>query len=397
VRRVAAVVLALAAVVGCSGTFTPPVPTLYLVFLDASETQPARVALLDFVVTPTERRLELLTAVAYAFPPGERLVAVDVRDRERRLEAWVLTAAGDASRAVRLHRIDLRSVPETPGTTLAPAADPLTLTDAAGAWVGFDDPSAVPSGCLSNLVAAAAGDALALWDAGTGGRCGAVTDAPDARVHVLDLDLSTVRRTVDDVGAPGVSAGDPADAAALLLVRRPPGGSGLDTLEVVPVTFAEARPDLGARGTEVPGLLDVAGLPGGLAALRRLDAASGREIVVVSGATTAQRAAVDGATQLHVDATGRLATLLTTGGGRVGVTYPGEDAARTIAFDARAVTLEPLNAYAVAVRAAGGLCVVDLLVPSTAATCDLPVPAELVGELPAPRFVTWAFAEPAAP
>jgi hypothetical protein len=61
------------------------------------------------------------------------------------------------------------------------------------------------------------------------------------------------------------------------------------------------------------------------------------------------------------------------------------------------VAVEPLNAYALAVRAGGGLCLVDLLVPSTAAGCDLALAPGLVAALPAPRFVTWTYAEPSVP
>jgi len=398
-RRTVALALALLALAGCTGTFTPPVPTLYLVFLEGP---PARVALLDFVVTPTERRLELLTANAFQFPAGRQLVALDVRDRENRLEAWLLMAAGGAPREVWLHRVDLRGVPDEPGATLTAAAPPLRLTGPDGAWdEAFGGDVSFASTCLSDLVAAASGTALALWDegAGEGRRCGALDDAavPDPRVHVVDLAAGLVRTADAEVRAPGVRAADPAEPDALLLTRRPPGASPADVLEVVPVTFDAPSPELGARGMEVAGLLDVRGLPAGFAALRRLDAGTNRELVVVSGETTRERPAVDGATTLHVDASGRLATLVTSGGGRLGVSYPGEDVARSIAFGARDVAIEPLNAYALAVRAAGGLCLVDLLVPSASAGCDLAVPSDLVAALPAPRFVTWAFAEPASP
>ena len=105
----------------CTGTFTPGTATIYLVFLDADATAPARVALVTFEATPTERRLDLLTEVAYAFPAGETMLAIDVLDRDDRSEAWVLTATGAAGRSVRLHRLDLRAVPDVPGTVLAPA------------------------------------------------------------------------------------------------------------------------------------------------------------------------------------------------------------------------------------------------------------------------------------
>jgi hypothetical protein len=79
------------------------------------------------------------------------------------------------------------------------------------------------------------------------------------------------------------------------------------------------------------------------------------------------------------------------------VVYPGEPTLREIAFDATAVTVEPLNAYALAVRASGGLCLVDLLVPTTSTGCDLALDPGLVAALPAPRFVTWTYAAPSAP
>ena len=123
-RALAAALLAAVLGAACTGTFTPPLPTLYLVFLDAEGAEPAaRVALLDFVATPTERRLELLNDRAFTFPDGERLLAVGVRDRTERLEAWVLTAVGGAaSRATRLHRFDLRGLVAEPGATIAAVA-----------------------------------------------------------------------------------------------------------------------------------------------------------------------------------------------------------------------------------------------------------------------------------
>jgi hypothetical protein len=279
-RRLLMALIAAAAVAGCTGTFTPPLPTLYLVFVEADGGDPARVALLDFVVTASERRLDLLTADAYSFAPGETLIAIDVMDRVDRQEVWVLTAAGAASRALTLHRLDLRSLPDVAGTVLTRVGDPLPLTGADGAWdEGFTSATGVPTGCLSDLVVAPAGDAVALWDPGAepgtpgvGARCGAVTDAPDPRVHLLDLEARTVAEPIAEARFPGVRAGDPEFGRAdrLLLVRRPAVGS-LDVLQVSGLAFDDTTPpplDADA-GTLVEGLLDVAGLPGGFAALRR--------------------------------------------------------------------------------------------------------------------------------
>jgi len=390
-RRIAALVAAALALAGCTGTFTPAAPTLYLVFLDAGGGLPARVALLAFEATPTERRLDLLTASAYAFEPDEAPFAVDVRDRDDRTEAWVLTAVG-AGRGVRLHRLDLRAVADAPGTTIGAAAAPRTLTDADGAWVGFGD-ATFPTGCLADLVVAADGASLALWDAGSDARCGEVPGA-FPQVHVLDLVEEEVRATLLDAFAPGVAPAEPGDADGLLLVQRPVGS--LDARRVTPVTFEAPRPDLGAPTTVVEGLLDVVGVPGGFATLRA-SAGGDRQIGVVIDGIATERAAPAGATALHADPTGRLANLLTTGGGRLGVTYPGEPTLRELTFDASDLTIEPLNAYALAVRPAGGLCLVDLLVASGSPSCDLTIDPALAAALPAPRFVTWTYAEPVAP
>ncbi len=399
-RRLLTALLAAAALAGCTGTFTPPLPTLYLVFVEADGGDPARVALLDFVVTASERRLDLLTEEAYRFGTDETLIAIDVMDRVERQEAWVLTAAGPASRALTLHRLDLRELPDVPGTVLQRIGDPLPLTDADGAWdAAFSSATAVPTGCLSNLVVAPAGDAVALWDPGTGARCGAVADAPDPRVHVLDLATATVREPIGEARAPGVRAGDPelGRSNRLLLVRRPTAVDP-DTVRVTEFGFDDATPPPLADGTLVERFLDVAGVPGGFAALRRTDGGSGREVVVHAraGDEPAVRAMADDATRLVVDDSGALATLVTTGGGRIGVTYADEAEPREISFTASDLTIDPLNAYALAVRP-GGVCVVDLLVPSSASTCDLPIDAVVRDALAGARFVTWTFAEPSAP
>jgi hypothetical protein len=390
VGRAGALLAAAWALAACTGTFTPAAPTLYLVVLDAGGGLPARVALLAFEATPTERRLDLLTPSAYAFAADEAPFAVDVRDRDDRTEAWVLTAVG-TGRGVRLHRLDLRAVADAPGTTIAAAAPPRTLTDADGAWVGFGD-ATFPTGCLADLVVPADGASLALWDAGSDARCGEVAGA-FPQVHVLDLVEDEVRATLLDAFAPGVAPAEPGDADGLLLVQRPVGS--LDARQVTSVTFDAPRPDLGAPTTVVEGLLDVVGVPGGFATLRTNG--GDRQVGVVVDGVATERAAPAGATALHADPTGRLANLLTTGGGRLGVTYPGEPTLRELAFDATDLTIEPLNAYALAVRPAGGLCLVDLLVASGAPTCDLSIDPALAAALPAPRFVTWTYAEPVAP
>jgi len=400
-RRLLTALIAVAAVTGCTGTFTPPLPTLYLVFLEADGGEPARVALLDFVVTASERRLDVLTANAYTFDPGETLIAIDVMDRIERQEVWVLTAAGPASRALTLHRLDLRSLPDVPGTVLRRIGDPLPLTDADGAWndEAFSSATGVPTGCLAGLVVAPAGDAAALWDAGAGARCGAVADAPDPRVHLLDLEARTVAEPIAEARAPGIRAGDPelGRGDRLLLVRRPTAVDP-DTVRVAEFTFDDANPPPAQAGTDIERFLDVAGVPGGFAALRRVDGGTGREVVVHTraGEEPAVRAMPDNAERLFVDDSGALSTLLTTGGGRIGVTYPDEAEPREISFTASDLTVDPLNAYALAVRPRG-VCVVDLLVPSSAPSCDLTVEAVVREALAGARFVTWTFAEPSLP
>jgi len=399
--------IAAAALVGCTGTFTPPLPTLYLVFAEADGGEPARVALLDFVVTASERRLDLLTANAYAFGPTDVLIAVDVMDRVERQEVWVLTADGPSSRALTLHRLDLRTLPDVPGTVLTPVAPALALTDAGGAWhAAFTSATGVPTGCLSGLVVAPAGDAVALWDpgagsgaAGAGARCGAVADAPDPRVHLVDLAAGTVAEPIAEARAPGVRSGDPeiGQGDGLLLVRRPAVGDA-DELRVAELDFDDTAPPPLDEGTPVDDLLDVAGVPGGFAALRRVDGGAGREVVVATraGDEPAVLAMPDNASALYVDDSGALGTLLTTGAGRIGVTYADEAEPRQISFGASDLTVDPLNAYALAVRP-GGVCVVDLLVPSDAASCDLTVDAVVREALAAARFVTWTFAAPSSP
>jgi hypothetical protein len=399
-RRRLLALLAAAALAGCTGTFTPPLPTLYLVFAEADGGEPARVVLLDFVVTASERRLDLLTAEAYRFDGDETLIAIDVMDRVERQEVWVLTAAGTASRALTLHRLDLRSLPDVAGTVLTAAAPPLPLTDADGAWdAAFASATAVPTGCLSGLVVAPAGDAVALWDAGDGARCGAVDDAPDPRVHLLDLAAGTVADPIAEARAPGVRPGDPeiGRGDGLLLVRRPAVGD-VDELRVAELDFDDAAPPPLDEGTAVDGLLDVAGVPGGFAALRRVDGGAGREVVVhTRGADEpAVLAMPDDATALFVDDSGALGTLLTTGAGRIGVTYADEAEPRQISFGASDLTIDPLNAYALAVRSSG-VCVIDLLVPSSAASCDLAVDALVRDALAGARFVTWTFAATSSP
>jgi len=399
-RRLLTALVAAAAVAGCTGTFTPPLPTLYLVFLEADGADPARVALLDFVVTASDRRLDLLTANAYAFPAGEALVAIDVMDRVERQEVWVLTAAGATARALTLHRLDLRSLPDAPGTVLTRLGDAIPLTDASGAW---DDDIAsatgVPTGCLSGLVVSPAGDAVALWDAGTGARCGTVADAPDPRVHLLDLAAGTVAEPIAEARAPGVRPADPeADGGGrLLLVRRPAVGP-LDVLQVSEIAFDDASPPPLDAGTPIAGLLDVTGVPGGFAALRAVDGGAAREVADYAreGEAPETRAAPENATTLHADDSGALASLLTTGGGRIGVAYPDEAELREVAFSATDLTIDPLNAYALAVRDRG-VCIIDLLVASDAAGCDLAVDAVVRDALGGARFVTWTFAEPSLP
>ena len=396
-RALAAALLAAVLGAACTGTFTPPLPTLYLVFLDAEGAEPAaRVALLDFVATPTERRLELLNDRAFTFPDGERLLAVGVRDRTERLEAWVLTAVGGAaSRATRLHRFDLRGLVAEPGATIAAAAPARALTDADGAWIDLTAASGLPSGCLSGLTVAADGRRLALFDAGADGRCGTAAALGEPRVHVVDLDLDTVAAPVAEARAPGVRPADPTAGDRLLLVRRPAVGA-LDERAVFTVDYATPEPPAFASGTVVAGLLDVAGVPGGFAALRAVDGGSAREVELHLGENVTRREMPASATALRVDETGRLGAWLTLGGGRVGVAYPGETAARSVAFDARDATIDALNAYGLAVRS-GGLCVVDLLISDGGAGCDLAIAPAVNAAMVGARLVTWGYAEAEGP
>jgi hypothetical protein len=232
---------------------------------------------------------------------------------------------------------------------------------------------------------------------GSGGRCGAV--AGDPRVHLLDLATATVSVPIDEARAPGVRGGDVdlGRATRLLLGRRPAVGDP-DELRVAAVGFKDAVPPPLGAGVGVGGLVDVAGVPGGFAALRRVDGGSARvvELHTFTGEAPATREMPANAAAVFVDESGALSTLLTTGANRIGVTYPDEAKAREVSFDARDLTVDPLNAYALAVRP-GGVCVIDLLVPSAASSCDLTIDPTVRNALPHARFVTWTFAEPAAP
>jgi hypothetical protein len=383
--------LTLLGLVACTGTFTPPVPTLYLVVTDAVAGNPARVALLAFAGEPGAQRIDLLEGSAFTFAPDERPIALGIRDRQNRSEAWVLLADVNAPRAVRLERLALNGLVAAPGTTLTRAAAPLALTDAEGAWIGFTQASGLASGCITNLVVADDGASLALFDPGSGARCGAVTASAGARVHVLDLVARTVRDTIDDAIAPGVRAGD---AAALLLIRRPLVGDAGEG-EVFAVTFAEPRPDFGAASTRIAGLLDVAATRGGFAALQTREGQ--RQIAVHDDGGVRERIAPPNASTLIADDVGALDALLTLGGGRVGVIYPSGDEPRSLFFDATAATIEPLNAYALAVRANGSLCLIDMYVPTTSSRCDADARSDVAAALVGARWVTWSYALPNAP
>jgi hypothetical protein len=349
------------------------------------------VALLSFVGTPGAQSLALLEEAAFVFADGERPIAMAVRDRENRLEAWVLLADAAAPRALRIERLSLLNLAAAPATTLVRAAPPLPLTDAAGAWLGFAQPSALPSGCLTDLVVAPDGLSVALFDAGSGGRCGALADGGAARVHVLDLPGAAVRDTIEDVVAPGVRAGD---VGTLLLARRPIVGEAAEG-EVFPVTFAQPRPDFGAQSVLVPGLLDLAATRGGFAALQSVD--DGRRVVIHDDTGTRELIAPNGALAVISDEVAALDALLTRGGNRLGVVYGAGDDTRTIAFDAQDATIEPLNAYALAVRSNGGLCLVDMYVPTASTSCDANAPSAIAAALVGAKLVTWTFALPDEP
>lgn len=394
--RTLAALLAVATVMGCTGTFTPGVATLYLVFVQPTG-GPLSVALLSFVVSPTNRDLEMLNSAAFVFPAGQQLVAVDMLDRaEERSEAWVLTAETGSPRAVHLHRLDLRDVPAVPGTTLSSLGS-VQLTDADGAWAAGVDAggvSEVPTGCLASLVVAPDGDRLALWDPADIARCSGSSDF--SRVYLLDVDPLVVSEDLgvdDDLRSPGLR---PGMGEALLLVRHPTG-SDPDRAEVLQVSFDEPRPASGSSGPQVTGLQDVAALPDGLVILHQGDGGvSTRAVTAVQGGTAGNpRPAPGGALRLHVDPLGSMTTLVTTGGNRVGVLYPDGSELRQVVLSGVDASIEALNDYALAGGASGGVCLLDVLVSSTSSSCDHP--SRYAAELQGIVAVEWTYAAPEEP
>lgn len=394
--RLLAALLALTVVMGCTGTFTPGVATLYLVFTQPTG-GPLGVALLSFTVSPTSRDLELLNTAAFTFPAGQRLVAVDMLDRaEERGEAWVLTYEAASPRAVHLHRLDLREVSAVPGASLTSLGS-VQLTDADGAWAaGVDagDVSELPTGCIASLVVSPDGERLALWDPVDAARCSEGADF--GRVYLLDvgeLRVSDDLGVDDDLRSPGLR---PGMGEALLLVRRPTG-SDPDRAEVLQVSFDQPRPPFGSSGAQATGLQDVAALPDGLVILHQGDGGvSTRAVTMVQGGTSGNpRAAPSGALRLHVDALGSMTTVVTSGGNRVGVLYPDGAELRQVVLSGVDASIEALNDYALAGGASGGVCLLDVLVSSTSSSCDHP--SRYAAELPAIVAVEWAYAAPEAP
>lgn len=391
--------LAMLVAVGCTGTFTEGVATLYLVFRQPTG-QPLSVALLSFSVSQSSRDLELLNDLAFTFPSGQQLVAVDVLDRaDERHEAWVLTAETASPRLLHLHRLDLRDLPATPGATL-PSLGSVQLSEADGAWaaaVDAEDASDVPTGCISSLLVSPDSDRIALWDPMDPARCSSTPGAADfARVYLLEVEGL---RVVEELGvesdllAPGIRAGV---GNGLLLVRRPTA-SDPDRAEVLQVSFEQPRPATGSSGPSFTGLQDVAALPDGLVVLHQGDGGSGTRALTLmqGGSAGSPYAAPSGAQRLHVDPLGTTTTVLSSGGSRVGVLYPGDAEFRQVVLSGNGASIEALNDYALAGGASGGVCLIDVLVSSSSGSCDHP--SRFAAELPGILWIEWTYAAPDAP
>ena len=385
--RIAAALIALLVASGCTGTFTASVPTIYLVTVEAPNAAP-RVALIAFRSDQTGRRVELLQANAFSFPAGTTVVATDVLDREGRQELWVLSASRTDPRATTLHRLELQGIPDVVGASVRELGT-LPLTDASGRWLApLSAVTAVPSGCLSDLVVNGSGSEVLLVDAGSGRRCGTFSDGVDPRVHRLTVATSSISERVPFPLPPGARPGS--DGGSVLLVQRPTVGGDV---EVRSDGFA---PIADAGSARVANLLDVRATRDGFAALASSGGDNRKvELVNLADDARSERPALARADRLWLREDNRGLTLVSVAGSQLGVTYPGQESIRQLSFAVRDITIDA-NAYALAVGDAGA-CFIDLLVASESRGCDLSIPREVSDELRFARFAAWTYAEVQTP
>lgn len=380
--RAAPWLLALVALTGCTGTFTPTVPTLYLVFVEAPSEAP-RVAVIAFRSDQTGRSVVLLERAAATFPSGTTLLAADVLDREERTEVWLLSAEQTSPRATTLHRFDLQGIRDDTGVSVR-SLGTTALTGADGRWLApFSPASAVPSGCLTDLVVRDNGAEVLLVDSGSGNRCGAFSEGVDARVHRLQFTPAEVTERVAFPLPPGVRPG--VETGEVLIIARPTVGA---EVEVRREGFAPTNDSPSAL---LANLRDVRATRDGFAALVS-SSADERRIALVSlpEESRSERDALARAERLWLREDSRGATLISVASNTLGIDYPGQEVLRRVNFAALDLTIDA-NAYALAVGPAGG-CFLDLLVASDNRSCDINLPSDVNNELRFARFAAWTYA-----
>jgi hypothetical protein len=379
--------LLLLSLAGCTGTFTDAVPTLYLVFIEEPG-QPARIALLALRTDQSGRSVQLLEENAALLDADATLLALDVRDREGRDEVWLLSGSRTTPRATSLHRFDLQGIADTTGARVQ-TIETIPLTDADGRWLErFNPASAVPSGCLTDLVVQGNGAEVLLVDSGSGGRCGTFSDGVDPRVHRLQLAPAGVSERVAFPLGPAARPGS--DGNEVLLVQRPTVGA---EAEVRRDGFA---PIPNAPHALVAALQDVRPTREGFAALTSSGGDQRRiELVPLPDANRSERAALPRAERLWLLEDSRGVTLISAATAGLGIDYPSQENLRQLSFAARDITIDA-NAYALAVGDAG-VCFLDLLVSSEARSCDIQVSADINNRLRFARLAAWTYADVSVP
>ncbi len=389
-RRAAAWGWALALLVGCTGTFTPALPTVIVVVRDAvpGEARPPTLALVALDLSPTGRSLRVIEPNAFAFPSDAVVVALDATPRGRdATDAWVLTRPdGPDAGARTLYRFDLGGVRDETGATVPVVGTPRPLVDATGAWAAdLDADDASPPGCLVQLVVGgpplAPDRYVALWD-----DC---TDLGNPLVHVIDLEDDVVVSLLSEPAPlhpfglrPGVI-----DAATFTLGTVQIGGNV--TLETrafaAPLLDVDPTATVPAAVDEVD-VLDVGVAGGAWWVLAAPVSGSPSLLRIVPGDVVTERPAPSGADRV-VAARSPGALLLAPN--RAQVVFP-ETASPEVSLTPLGATIEA-NDYAVVARAGGGLCVLDAQVPSDTASCEFTLSqAELTGA----RLLTWTYAVP---
>jgi hypothetical protein len=386
-RTMAAAWLAIALLVGCTGTFTPALPTVVVVVRDAvpGETRPSVLALVALDLTPTGRSLRVIEGAAYTFTTDTFVIALDATPRGRdATDAWLLTRPDDEADPARtLYRFDLSEVRDEAGVTLPLVGAPRPLVDAAGAWVAdLDTETAAPPGCLTQLVVGGPPTApdryVALWD-----DCGGLGDP---LVHVVDLQDDEVTSLLSEP-APlhpfGIRAGV-VDPASFTLGTIQIGGDV--TLETRPFVSPLFDVDPSATVPAEVDLLDVAVTDGAWWSLVAPVSGGPSLWRIVPGDVVTERPAPAGANR--VVAARSPGTLLLTPN-RAQVVFP-DTSSPEVSITPLGATIEA-NDYAVVARAGGGLCVLDAQVPALSGSCEFTLsPDQLTGA----RLLTWTYAAP---